>query len=271
MSGVAYQGRIGHMCGVAGAAGFDGIEPEVVMLGPHRDPGTMRRELGKADLKLVSIVLVEDWAASAETAAERQNADHFIRYVKEFPDAILVLCQMPGTDRGRLYERQQNLLSCINAIGSRAARNGVRCTFHPNSPAGSIFRTAADYAALLEGMDAQIGYTADVGHIAKGGMDPLDIIRTYRDRVDHIHFKDMSSDGGWVPTGDGVIDFPGITRYLIDTSYCGWIVMEDESPEAESHPDEAARRNADYIARVLRPLSSDHLSESPRLLGRGDA
>jgi inosose dehydratase len=85
-------------------------------------------------------------------------------------------------------------------------------------------------------------------------MDPLDVIRRYRDRVDHIHFKDMNSRGDWVPTGDGIIDFPGIARYLSDTGYRGWIVLEDESPQAESRPDEAARRNGDYVARTLRPF-----------------
>lgn len=257
MSGDTYRGRLRHMAGIATAAGFQGIEPEVVMLGAHRDPETMRSVLKEAGTDLVSIVLVEDWAAPAETPAERANADHFISYVHQFPSAVLVLCQMPGDNRDRLHERQRNLLSCINAVSKRAANRGVRCTFHPNSPDGSVFRTAADYEFLLEGLNEATGFTPDVGHIAKGGMDPLGTIHAYRSRVDHIHFKDIDDRGQWVPTGKGIIDFPGITRYLSDTGYQGWIVLEDESPDARDNPDEAVARNGEYITRFLPPTKNN--------------
>jgi inosose dehydratase len=255
MSGDTYRGRLRHMAEVSAAAGFDGIEPEVVMLGQRRAPAAMAPILSETGLELVSIVLVEDWAGSGETPAEQSNADHYIDYVRHFPSAVLVLCQMPGRDRDRLGERQRNLLDCVNAIGQRAADQDVRCTFHPNSPAGSVFRTAADYEVLLGGLAGTVGYTADVGHIASGGMDPLDTLRTYRDRLDHIHFKDIDSRGRWAPTGIGVIDFPGLTRYLVDTGFEGWIVLEDESPDAERNPDEAAHRNGRYVTQRLRQIT----------------
>lgn len=256
MSGETYRGRIRHMAGVAAAAGFDGIEPEVVMLGQHRAPADMTPILSQTGLELVSIVLVEDWAEPQETAAERSNADHYIDYLRQFPAAVLVLCQMPGRDRDRLGERQRNLLACANEIGRRAADQGVRCTFHANSPAGSVFRTAADYEVLLGGLAGTVGWTADVGHIANGGMDPLGTLRAYRDRLDHIHFKDMDERGGWVPTGSGVIDFPALTSYLNETGFAGWIVLEDESPEAGRDPDEATHRNGRYVTSHLRPLTA---------------
>ncbi len=256
MSGDTYRGRIRHMAGVAAAAGFDGIEPEVVMLGQHCEPAAMTPILSETGLQLASIVLVEDWAEPGETGAERSNADHFIDYLRQFPAAVLVLCQLPGRDRDRLAERQRNLLACVNAIGQRAADQGVRCTFHPNSPAGSVFRTAADYEVLLGGLAGTVGFTADVGHIASGGMDLLGTLRAYRDRLDHIHFKDIDSRGRWVATGTGIIDFPGLTSYLRDTSFAGWIVLEDESPDAERDPDEATHRNGRYVASRLRPLTA---------------
>ncbi len=68
-----------------------------------------------------------------------------------------------------------------------------------------------------DGLDPDcLGYTPDSGHIAKGGMDPLAIIRKYRSQVVHVHFKDMNTAGRWEPMGAGSIDHEGTTRYLAE-------------------------------------------------------
>ena len=125
---------------------------------------------------------------------------------------------------------------------------------HPNSPPGSVFRTADDYERLLDGLDpAIVGFTPDVGHLAAGGMDPLAVIERHRNRVDHVHLKDIDGAGAWAPTGAGQIDFPSIVAHLRDTGYTGWVVFEDESPDAERDPDESVRRNGAYAREVLAP------------------
>jgi inosose dehydratase len=54
--------------------------------------------------------------------------------------------------------------------------------------------------------------------------------------------------------GAGIIDFPGIVRMLKDTGYSGWIMIEEESPDAEVDPDTAATKNGEYLQRSLLPL-----------------
>jgi inosose dehydratase len=250
----SYRGRVAHMVAAASRAGFAGFEPEVVMLGAGWRAGTLRAELDRYGLSLAALCLVEPWAGRYETEQEAREADQAIEAVATIPGAILNLCQLPGADRSDLAARQRNALACLDAVSRRAARRGVHCTFHPNSPAGSVFRTAADYEVLIDGLSQDIGFTPDLGHIVKGGMQPLEVLMTYRDRVDHVHYKDIGADGRWAPTGAGVVDFVAVTAYLARTGYAGWIVMEDESPGAEADPDGAARRNADYARAILEPV-----------------
>ena len=99
-----------------------------------------------------------------------------------------------------------------------------------------------------------IKYTPDVGHMAKGGMDPLKVIKEYRDIVNCIHYKDMFDDGGWAAMGAGIIDFEGITGYLKDSGFEGWIIVEDEADEAITDPDGVTAKDGIYIEEVLRPL-----------------
>lgn len=251
MSLDAYRGKLDHMVATAAAAGFVGVEPEIVMLGEDWTPGALRAAVERHGVALAALCLVQLWRGAEETAEEARAADMAIDGVAAIPGAILNLCQLPGGDRRDLLDRQRNAIACVAAVSERAADRGVHCTFHPNSPPGSIFRTAADYRVLLDGLPGQVGFTPDLGHVAKGGMRPLDLLTTYRDRIDHIHYKDVDAAGEWAPTGDGEIDFVGATDYLARTGYQGWIVMEDESPRAQLDPDGAAVHNGQYVRTVL--------------------
>lgn len=254
MSGDGYTGQLPRFVTVAGESGFVGLEPEPVMLGEYGDIDSAHAVIDGSGVALSSVAFVAGWRDAVESEAERAEADHYIRFLQSFPGSRMVLVQAPGADREDLRERQNNALACINAVARRAEDAGVIATFHPNSPAGSVFRDRDDYDILLTGLDERVvNYTPDVGHIAKGGMDPLEIVRTYRDRVDHIHLKDFAPDG-WKRTGEGRIDFAGIVRYLHDTGFDGWIVVEDESPSAVIDPDEVTRASGRYVQKVLAPI-----------------
>ncbi|MCC6443497.1 MAG: sugar phosphate isomerase/epimerase [Armatimonadetes bacterium] len=254
MSGEKYRGRVKHIASVVSRAGFGGLEPEIVMLGDfYPDAGRLAGALERSGLSLAAIAFVQDWQHSQETDEERQAAETAFRFLDRFPGCLLALGQMPGRDRSALRERQQNTLACLNAAGKRAADRGLACAYHPNSPAGSLFRTEEDYRVLLDGLDAvAVGFAPDAGHIARGGMDPVKIFGEYRPLIRHVHFKDMDSSGGWAEMGQGMIDFPAIVASLHETGYTGWIMVEDESPRAESDPDAVTLDNGRYVRE--RPL-----------------
>ena len=255
MPGESYKGKLDHIMGIASKAGFAGIEPETSFFGDLSDPIKMKETLAKNNMEFAVLVHVEDWRSPKETDGERARAQQWIDYLSHFPETIYLPVQMPGKDREHLQERQKNLLSCVNALAERASAKGITCSYHPNSPMGSVFRTEEDYEILLNGLNAKyIGYTPDVGHIAKAGMDPLAIIKRYRELVNLVHYKDMYADGRWAQTGEGVIQFKEITSYLVDTNYEGWIVMEDEADLAITDPDDVTMKDGVYVKSKIKPL-----------------
>lgn len=267
MSGETYRGELPRFVRVAASAGFQGLEPEPVMLGTFREIAAAHKEMDPSGIELSSIAFVALWRGNKETDEERAEADHFIEFVRSFEGARIVLVQAPGTDREDLTERQINALACINAVAARAADAGVAATFHPNSPRGSVFRSREDYEIMLAGLDDRVvNYTPDVGHIARGGMDPLEIVRTYRDRIDHIHLKDFDSRAGWARTGEGTVDFAGVVQHLHDTGFDGWIVVEDESPTAVQDPDAVTRGAGHYVREVLAPIVAG--TRTPTIRGK---
>lgn len=255
MPGEQYKGKLEAIMKTVSAAGFAGIEPETSFFGTLEDPVRMKEVLRHNGLELVALCHVEDWKEAGETKEEALRAEKWMDFLAHFPDTIYLLVQMPGKDRKELGRRQKNLLQCINSIATRARERNITCSYHPNSPEGSIFRTAEDYKVLLEGMNTEvIKYCPDVGHIARGGMDPLEIIRQYREDINLVHYKDIYADGRWAETGKGNINFAAITKYLKETGYEGWIVMEDECDEAISDPDGLTMRDGLYIDMHIRPL-----------------
>ncbi len=257
MSGQKYIGRLDHLVAVAAEAGFAGLEPELVMLGAeYRDPPRLAAVLAERDMRLGAIAFTGDWLHAEETPDERADADACLRLLKHVGEGKLLMVPLPlsGDDGLPLQVRQGRALSCMNAVARRAREAGVHATVHPNSSPDSAFRTAKDYEVLFAGLDPDIGFTPDVGHIARGGMDPLETIKRYRERLDHVHFKDMHADGTWAPIGDGRLDFPGMVSYLHAIGFGGWIIFEDESSLAESDPDGTTRRNGEYARTSLLPI-----------------
>jgi len=249
MSFDKYRGKMEHIVAAVKAAGMAGVEPELCMLGDFgSEPERLRSCLESHGIGLGALCLVCDWHAEREEPEEFDQANTVIEMLsKYFPGSLLALCQMPGADRQNLAVRQRNALACVNAIGARAADSGVVAAFHPNSPAGSIFRVEDDYNVLLDGLE-KVGFAPDAGHIAKGGMDP---VKTFRDSIAlirHVHFKDMDQSGKWIEMGQGCIDFQGIYKILQDSNYEGWIMVEDESELAERDPDLATLLNGKYVA-----------------------
>lgn len=255
MPGEQFKGKLNQIMGVISAAGFVGIEPETSFFGNLEDPIKMTEVLEEHNLELAALCHVEDWRNQTETKEEKWRADKWMDFLSYFPETIYLLVQMPGKNRDDLRKRQHNLLNCINRIAERAYSKNISCSFHPNSPAGSVFRTEEDYEVMINGMKNElINFCPDVGHIAKGGMDPLTIVKQYRDYINLIHYKDMNADRRWAETGSGEINFVEITKYLVESEYEGWIVMEDECDKAIHEPDQLTIRDGIYVQRLLEPL-----------------
>jgi inosose dehydratase len=154
------------------------------------------------------------------------------------------------TDDG--WARTIELLEAASAE-TRAA--GGRIAFHPH--AGTYIETPGEVERLAGAIAPDVlPFCLDVGHYTVGGGDPVAALRTYGDRVTHVHLKDVDPEvlaglragtvGGFgagirrrlfTELGAGVIDLDGILGVLAERRYAGWLMVEQDSgwpPPAES-------------------------------------
>jgi inosose dehydratase len=131
----------------------------------------------------------------------------------------------------------------VERAAQRAADRGVPAAFHPHT--ATYIESPAEVAALLEATDpALVKIAFDTGHTLVGGGDPVELARTARDRISHLHLKDvdagllakvrsreLSVEAAWdaglfCPFGQGAVDFAAVLAEL--DGFDGWGVVEQD-------------------------------------------
>jgi len=138
------------------------------------------------------------------------------------------------------------MMDHIRAISDLAREKyGVRATIHPH--AGGYIEFEDEIARLADDIPQEVaGLCLDTGHTWYAGMDPVETLRKYADRLDYIHFKDIDKavferimgehirffeacgQGVMCPIGNGCIDYSAIRTLLDELGYEGFITVEQE-------------------------------------------
>jgi inosose dehydratase len=110
---------------------------------------------------------------------------------------------------------------------------GLEPTFHPHLR--TRVQTPAEIERLLAGTDVPL--LLDTGHLTAAGGDAVTAVREWRQRINHVHLKDVR-DGTFVELGAGDVDLLGVLDGL--DGYSGWLVVEqDWIPKPGEAPAEA--------------------------------
>jgi len=106
---------------------------------------------------------------------------------------------------------------------------GVRILLEPHGPVTDSIKGLQDVLDRLGNPEA-LGVNLDTGNSWLGGADPVEMARVFKDKIHHVHWKDL--DAEWEPKrgtmfgcgfstialGDGVIDIKGVCAVLKDAN-----------------------------------------------------
>jgi inosose dehydratase len=149
----------------------------------------------------------------------------------------------------------------VAGAAERARKRDFEPTFHHHM--GTAVQTPAEIERLLELTD--VGLLLDTGHLTAAGGDPNNGLRDWRDRIDHVHVKDVRLEvlrgaAGWdeawrggvfCELGSGDVDLAAFFAELGASRYSGWLVVEQDWVPG---PDEDARGQIEAQARNRRWL-----------------
>ncbi len=156
----------------------------------------------------------------------------------------------PAPKPGLIADALKQFAADWNPILDTARDCGVRfaCEVHPGQLAFDLYSAEL----VLDALDSreEFGFTFDPSHLHWQGVEPVEFLRRFADRIYHVHVKDAQLTlngragilGGYWPSGDprsgwqfrspghGGVDWPNILRVLNEIGYDGPLSVDWHDP-----------------------------------------
>ncbi len=258
-------------------AGFVGME-----LGHKfpREPAALKAALAPYGMRCVggwhSVALLTrdartefDLARDHRALLKAMGTDVFI--VAETSNAIHGAQTIPLSRRPQLAANAwPQFCQRMTELADMLAAEGLKLCYHHHM--GTVVESRADIASFMAGCGPSVHLLLDTGHATWGGSDPAELARTYRNRISHVHAKDVrpaimaqACAGDWsfldailgkaqdlgvytVP-GDGMVDYAAVFREL--PGYAGWVIVEAEQDPGKANPLVYARKGIAHLKQAL--------------------
>ena len=125
-----------------------------------------------------------------------------------------------------------------DSIDSLAGKYGVKVAIHNHWKGTSAYWHPDSVLAALKN-HPNFGVCADLGHMPKSGINPVDALKKLKGHIIAIHLKDIAAYNDPklvdVVVGTGVIDFPAVFKELESQNFNGHIIIERDRQEKPSN------------------------------------
>ena len=163
-------------------------------------------------------------------------------------------------------EEWTNFSKKISEIGKYLEDQGMPLAYHHHM--GTVIETQKDTERLLESTSEHVKLILDTGHMLFARGDSIKIYNNFKDRIIHIHCKDMRKktldksldedlsfrnaflNGAFTVPGDGIIDYKPFFDVLKKNNYSGWLVVEAEQDPGKANPLEYAKIGFKYLTKI---------------------
>ena len=263
----------------AAAAGFSAIDLGPVGYFPT-DPSRLKDELSKRNLRLSAGGLFDPLTDPNAFEAVVHKTRRTCSILEDLQAPRLVIIDCVSEERGRYAGRSGDaprlslddwkaMMRRIVELAKIAKNDyGVKSYLHAHAGCYIEYEDELD-RAMADLPEDLVGLCVDTGHSAYAGIDPIGLIRRYRDRIGHMHLKNIDKNvhaaciadktgffdaiarGIFCPLGKGVVDFVEVRNALDAIGYRGMAVVEqDVDPTGDASPLSNARESFDYLASI---------------------
>ncbi len=156
----------------------------------------------------------------------------------------------------------------INEVGKRLEDEQMPLAYHHHM--GTVIQSEEDTIRLMQETNDSVKLTIDTGHMLFAGGDYLKIIEDFKEKIAHVHCKDMRKDilkkslsedlsfrhafleGAFTVPGDGCIDYKPVLDRLKKNNYDSWLVVEAEQDPKKANPFEYAKKGYEYLSKTAK-------------------
>ena len=190
----------------------------------------------------------------------------------EVSDSIAGDPSRPLSTRPKMSDEEwKTYCKKISEIGKYLEDQGMPLAYHHHM--GTVIETQQDTERLLENTSDHVNLILDTGHMLFAGGNIIDIAKNFRDRIIHVHCKDMRKsilekslqedfsfrkaflEGAFTVPGDGCIDYQPLLSFLKEKNYNGWLVVEAEQDPSKANPLEYAMIGYKYLSNICKKVN----------------
>ncbi len=235
-------------------AGVEGMEKGHKL---PNDGAALKEKLAEFDLafvggwystELLKRSALEEFEAAEAHIAMTKAAGATILIAAETSNAIHGDRSRPLSERPRVGKSDwAGFGAKMTEFAKRLDGEGLKLCYHHHM--GTIIQSESDIDAFMAHTKPPVHLLLDTGHARWGGADPAGLARVYRERIGHVHCKDVREEkmrqsnaedwsfldsilghgaelGVYTVPGDGMIDYVAVFKAL--KGYSGWVVLEAE-------------------------------------------
>ncbi|WP_078544677.1 sugar phosphate isomerase/epimerase family protein [Litchfieldia alkalitelluris] len=176
----------------------------------------------------------------------------------------------PRNPTGTSLDELKIAAETINEAAKRCYDLGVKACVHPHL--WTEIQDENEIDAIMELTDPNyVFFCPDTAHLTKAGMDPVKVMRRYKDRIQYLHLKDVTPDDAvdvekfpiltgnealpiFCELGLGTIDFQPVYAFLEEINYNGWVTVEID--KSTSTPYQSLKTCKEFVEEQLGLLVS---------------
>lgn len=258
-------------------AGFEGMEKG------HKLPNDGAAL--KAKLAEYALVFVGGWYSTEllhrSAREEFENAAAHIAMTKGAGANVMIAAECSNTVHGNrsaplstrptlAKEAWLEFGARMSEFAKRVEGEGLKLCYHHHM--GTVVQSERDIDAFMAATKPQVQLLLDTGHATWGGADSAALARRYRERIGHVHCKDVREGkmreanakdlsfldamigvgqelGTYTVPGDGMVDFVAVFCEL--KGYSGWVIVEAEQDPKKAPSLPYARRGVAHLKQAF--------------------
>lgn len=166
----------------------------------------------------------------------RNNFDGVMKLVDTFGIEHIIVPYLNAEVRPANKRGWQTLATELSTIGAKVRASGKTFSWHNHDFEYETLEDGSYPMDIILESAPDISWEADLGWVARAGLDPAPIVAKYADRIVAVHVKDIAREGegldedGWSDIGEGVMDWPGLIRQIREQAPNAILVAEQDNP-----------------------------------------
>jgi len=222
------------------SSGYDGMEAGFFRLDLN-EAENYKKEQREYNIKQAAIHIGGDFNDVESVKKQFENLPNLIKLAHTLDCKNIFLSGSPASSDYKAVSEN------INKLGKLLNENGLILSYHNHD--WEIKNNYLGLYTICDNTDPKyLSFVPDIGWVAKGGGEPVEVLKRLGGRVSNLHFKEFTADGQFTELGRGVVNFKEAYEFIKDKDF--WLIAEQDASLIGA--DESIKQNFGYIKNLIK-------------------